>query len=676
MARLTSAATLCACLLWINAAAQAETITQTVEVLGWTTTGKEAVAQVTVGASGMDDQGDPVDWYYSVLEVSDATSGQVLQRYKRGQPSGPLQKTWSDAKDAAEGDRFLQNLGLIEAVRGPVSPDGKRALVTVSTQDAQPMQALDPECPGCNQCTTTLQIWLVDGTAGQVFGLPHHQRTGAPFPPDQREQSCPALQIELYWHPNGQRAIAVYQDKIAPGVELQQQRNLDFAKDTAAWKQWPARPSDQDPRQGLQALFDDTRARLAQTDAPLIKAELLTQLGDLSLRRGDPPTARGYYNAALDFDKQNGAAWAGLATAARLDGDDRAAQAALKNALREHKRQKLSAEPLGLYYLLADDPDKAQRLFQEAVDRDGGASKTDRLLLGLRILDADLPAGLAYMENLFDGLDPQHNDIPAPLLTQTAARLTRESIHARDLDGAARYLRHLDKTNPQTQALALHTSALSGDPARVQQAIDAAGVLLERDPGHCDLYLIRGLAFSRASPPNPQAAWSHLSAANACDHTLTDARYYLADLLYTAGRLPEARDAWKAWLALAPQRRGDRALALRRDHVTRLLPRLDHKGLILLSNRCDLRGTTLSCRGVVRNTTDDPSGPADLLLSAWTRDRKRQKTLESTAQIPNVNPHTSLNFAIDLPGVTDDLDVELLLGRDPAEQNLNKTHVQ
>lgn len=669
-------AALCAMALTLSAAASAQTITQTYEVLGWTTTGKEIVAKVTVGASGLDEKGDPVNWYYTVMEVSDPT-GKVINRYKVGGPSGPLQKAWNEAKEEVEGQRFLQNLGLVEAIKSPVSPDNKRAAITFTNDFAEPMKTMDPACPGCNQCTTTLQTWLVDGEQQKVMALPDQQSTGNAYPPDQSDRDCPLLDTEFYWHPTGQRAIVIYKNKMrSTGAELQKLRAHELATDGAAWKQWSFQPDTLNPQATLLRLIEETRKSLGEVTDPVGKADILSQLGDLTLRRGDIDAALGYYNAALDFEKKHGGALAGQAIAAWYKGDSRTEKKALRAALREHRRQKLFAENLGLYYLISGDQSNAQKYLQEAMDSEGGANWTDRVLLGLRILDTDLASGLAYMDNLFAGLSPNDDQVPADLLTQTAERLTREAIHARDFDAAARYLGFLDKNSPRTQGLALHLSALGGDPARVQQVIEASGVLLERNPGDCDLYLTRGLALSRATPPRPQEAYSHLAAATVCDPDQATANYYLADLLRGAGRLEEARDLYQTYLNQAPPRSGDRTRRIRREHVQRLLPRLQHKGIILLSSRCELRGQTLACRGVLHNTSQVASGPIELELGAWTSERQRRKVLEAKSELANLKPGVSLNFSLDLDGVSPEQAVELLVGRDEAEKELNRTVVQ
>ena len=104
--------------------AAAQSITQRMEIVGWSATGNELINRVTIASSGIDANGDPIDWQYTVLEITSAQTGKVLSRFRDGAPRGKEQKAWLDAKDKTEGDRRIEALGLLTSRRSSVSPNG------------------------------------------------------------------------------------------------------------------------------------------------------------------------------------------------------------------------------------------------------------------------------------------------------------------------------------------------------------------------------------------------------------------------------------------------------------------------------------------------------------------------------------------------------------------------
>lgn len=661
----------------LASSASAQTLNQSMEILGWTSTGSELVVRTTVDAEGMSDKGDPLNWRYSLLEVYNARTGSLITRYRAGEPSGARQKAWDEAKPIEEGLRFSERMGIVPSVKSPVAPGGGRVLTALHTQQEAPMEKLEAQCLGCSLCTSNLQMYWVEREKREVYTLPLLQRTGQPYPPDQGDKDCPALSTEVHWSPNGERAVVVLSERHpSSGSVLQSLRVYDLQDNAAiAWPKTAVTRSQGSQRVGqLQKVIDGARERIGQTEDPLLKSQLLSQIGDLAMRQGNTESARASYATALEFDKNNGDAHAGLATASWLVGDLKTAKTAIKQAEKLDKRDKLYGVSIGIFYLISGDDKRAQSFLQEAVNAQGGASFTDRLLLGLRLLDTDLSAGLAYMANLFEGVEGQ--DVPQDLLQSAALRLAEESLAQRDYEGTGRYLALLDKAAPETQRLGLRLGALRGDPQRIEQVAQAALVLLERDPGQCDIYLTRGLAFSRLA--KPKDAFSNLAAAVACDPDLAEARYYVADLYRFAGKLDDAKVNYARYLELEPERRGDAARKLRRNHVERLLPRLSHQGLILVSADCTTSdGGALRCKGVARNTSQASSGPADIVLRAQdTQSKKPAPALETRAQLPTVAPGASLDFAITLEGADPAMKVELSLGRDDAERELNRTSIR
>jgi Tfp pilus assembly protein PilF len=656
-----------------SAPADAETIRQTVDVIGWTNTGSELVTSVTLEASGINAEGDPIDWTYSVLEVRNARSGKVLSRYQVGAPPSVMQRGWETAKSEKDGRTFLTKVGVTTTEDSQVSPDGVRVLVDVNGVDSVPMSTISDTCPGCNECTTKLELTLLDGAARFAYLLPSQTRTGNPYAPGDANPDCPKLGVRAFWHPSEPRLAVVLTEEIAStGALLESVRAYDLDKDSSGWKSTALSPPSSDMRASrLRTEEERLRAALAEADADS-KAGLLTALGDHLRQSGDLEGAAGYYESALAFDKKSQLAALGRAHVFLARGElKKAMKLARKVQKRDRRSGTLNAE-LGLFHIAAGDMNGAQPFLQASVDSDGGANPEARLRLGHQIMDADLSAGLAYMDNLYRGLDT--DAVGADLLAHSTVRVAEAHIHLRDLTAAAGYLKWLDTKGPDARRLALLIGALrSRDESRMMPILDGVDALLASAPGDCGLYYVKGMAYLRLT--RPRAAYVNLAAALACDPALEEAHYYLADMYRFAGRMEAGKRHFERYLELAPERRGDDARRLRRAVAAAMVPRMAHTGVVLVRWKCE-SSDTVSCTGVLLNNSPAPTGPVRVSLSS-TREVRRKITEgpRSDTTVADIAPGQSVNFTIRLalpePGFTVALDA----GRSEVERELNHTPV-
>ena len=651
----------------------AETIRQSVGVLGWTNSGSELVTSVTLEASGIDSEGDPVEWTYSVIEVRNARSGKVLNRYQVGAPPSVAQRGWDAAKTQAAGRAFLENVGVAQTEDNQVSSDGTRVVVDATSFDTQAMGTISDASPGCNECTTRLELTLVDGTSRASYQLPAQTRTGNPFAPGDANHDCPKLGVRAYWHPSEPRLAVVLTEEIrSTGALLESVRAYDLDKDASGWKSTPlAAPSSELAAARAAAEEERLRSLLADTQRA-DKAAVMCDLGDHLRRAGDIDAAAGYYASALAFDKKSLRAQLGQAHVLAAKGDDRKArQLARKVEAKDRRAGALNVE-LGLFRIAIGDIDGAQSFLQAAVDGGDGADRNTRLRLGLQILDADLSAGLAYLDNLFGGLDS--DTVDADLVQYASVRAAEGHIHLRDLGAAAAYLKWLDPKGADARRLALLLGALrSGDPSRMTPILEGVDALLAQTPGACGLYYVKGMAFLRLT--QPRDAYVHLAAALACDPSLEEAHYYLADMYRFAGQLEASRRHYTNYLALAPERRGDDARTLRRGMATTMVPRMEHTGVVLLRWECSPKGD-LSCKGVLFNSSPAPSGPVEVSLTATIDQRRKVVTVgNSTATVPEITPGQSVNFEVRIQRPEPGARVELDAGRSEVEREVNRTGV-
>ncbi len=655
-------------------AAEAQTITQRYDFLGWTATGNEVVSRVTVAAKGISEAGDPVDWSYTLLEVANARSGEVLNTYRSGTPRGEAQRAWEGAKSEGEGEKILASLGVIAGVPGASSPQGELALVT-TTGTAQGDAVITASCPGCVTCESRLRLQLLHGADRKLYTVREHARAGAPYPPDDVNPDCPELRAAVYWHPQGDRFAVLLSDQLrSDGSRLETLSVSVPAQDSGAWSAVELPPSaGAQARERLTAEVQQVKAQVAEAVDPHQKAILLTRLGDLHRGQQDLSSARGYYGAALEFDKNALRASLGIAACDLLGGKTREATQAVSRLERLDRSGALAAD-LGLFWISAGDTRKAAKHLQRAVDGGGGADFTERLRLGLRILDVDLSAGMAYLDNLL-AATPENPDADlSALLQQTWRRMAREGLHSRDFEAAAAAIARLPRDTPEVQHLALlHAALAPGDSARVRLVQEKVNALLSEDPGACDLYFARAMLHRRALQPALTIA--DLQASLVCDPEQPEARFYLGDLLAAAGNLPAARESFAAFLRLAPQRSGDRATRLRREHVERLLPRLGASAVILLSSECTTTAEAVTCRGVLRNNTSAPAQQVAIRLTATSTGKRPQVTQQGDAALESVAPGASVDFAVRIPRPDDADRVELTLGRDDAELKLNQSEV-
>ncbi len=651
----------------------AETIRQSVDVIGWTNTGSELVTSVTLEASGIDREGDPIDWTYSVLEVRNARSGKVLSRYRVGAPPAAMQRGWETAKPEASGRAFLEKVGVTTTEDSQVSPDGLRVLVDGISRDSEPMSTISDTCPGCNECTTRLELTLLDGASRMAFQLPAQSRTGSPFAPGDATPDCPKLGVRAFWHPSEGRLAVVLTEEIAStGALLESVRAYDLDKDAAGWKATALSRSSAEARRAEDA-EQESRLKAALADAQgTAKADALVNLGDHRRHNGDTDGAESYYVSALAIDAKHPRAQLGQAHVFATRGDQkRAAKLARKIEKRDKRAGELNAE-LGLFHIATGDVDGAVPFLQAAVDRGGGADATARLRLGERILDADLSAGLAYMDNLYRKVET--SDVEPGLLARITVRVAEGHIHLRDLDAAAQYLKWLDPKGEDARRLALLIGALrSGGASQMMPIIDGLDSLLAGNPGACGLYYVKGMAYLRLTQPTE--AYVHLAAALACDPSLEEAHYYLADMYRFAGRLEAGSRHFQRYLDLAPPRRGDDARNLRRAVAATMVPRMAHIGVVLLRWECT-SGDALVCKGVLFNSSPAPTGAVAVSLSSQLRSRRKVVNgPRAESIVADIAPGQSVNFAVRLvlpePGYV----VHLAAGRSEVERELNHTPV-
>lgn len=653
--------------------AAAETIRQSVDVIGWTNTGSELVTSVTLDASGIDAEGDPVNWTYSVLEIRNARSGKVLNRYKVGNPPAIKQRGWEAAKPEQAGRDFLKKVGVIPAEDSQVSEDGSRVLVHGVTFDNRPMATISDTCPGCNECTTQLDLGLLDAQARAAYQLPSQTRTGNPFAPGDATPDCPTLGVRAFWHPGEPRLAVILSEAVqSTGALLESVRAYDLAKDAPGWKSTTlATPSRQMRRERAKAEEARLREALAAA-AGEDKAYYLTLLGDHVRARGDLDAASGYYESALDFDASYLRAQLGRAHVLAERGETKKALRLARKVERKDRRAGVLNAELGLFRIATGDIDGAGTYLQAAVDSGGGADATSRIRLGHRILDADLAAGLAYLDNLFRGIDT--DTVEAALLEQTAVRAAAAHLHLRDIAAAASYLKYLDPKSTDARRMALLIGALrTRDADRMQPILDGVDALLAQSPGDCGLYYVKGMAFLRLT--QPRDAYVHLAAAVACDPDLEEAHYYLADMYRFAGKLAPGARHYARYLQLAPERRGDDARRLRRAVAELMIPRMEYTGVVLLRWECTTEDG-IFCKGVLHNSSPAPSGPVPVSLVATAEQRRTTTEVgRSDVSVSGIAPGQSVNFAVRIAIPEPGGAVRIEAGRSQTERDLNRTPV-
>jgi Tfp pilus assembly protein PilF len=520
-----------------------------------------------------------------------------------------------------------------------------------------------------------MSMTLVDRDNRMAWRLPSLSRTGNPFPPDDSVQDCPVLGLRVFWHPSEARLALVLSEEFkSTGARMESVRSYDLTKDLAAWTSFTlAKPKNQRQLDAGRAEISRLKEVLAATADAATKAEILCQIGDFTRAGGDLESAAGYYDSSLDFDPKNQRSLLGRAHLLLAAGKgNQAKRLARKVERADSKKGALSAD-LGLFHIAAGDLDGARPFLQAVVDADGGASLDTRLRIGLRILDADLAAGLAYMQNLYEGIDDAA-EVDSGLLAASTVRVTEASIHLRDLPSAASYLSHLDPKATDTMRLALMIGALRQNDARAMTPIlNGVDALLDASPGACDLYYVKGMAYLQLT--RAEDANVHLAAAVACDPSLEEAHYYLADMYRFAGRLSEGRRHYERYLALTTEQRGDEARTLRRAVARTMVTRMAHTGAILIRWDCDARDRVV-CRGVVFNSSPAPTGAVPVALIATGKLRRKETVIaQSSADILGVDPGQSVNFLVQLPLQDPGVHVHLEVGRSEVEKKVNRTPV-
>ncbi len=660
-------------LLGLSASASAQSISQKIDVMGWSDSGEEIVTRVTVGASGLDASGNPVNWRYAVVEIISAASGRVLDRFKDSEPTGPPQAAWTDALPRESLKARLAAMRLTPSLTSAVSPDGALVVLSHTNRFPQPSDTMDARCPGCSVCTTTFELHVIDKDAQAAYKLRQQRRTGGPYAPDQGSDDCPLLAAAIHWHPRVRRFAALHTESIpSTGHEFQLLHTYDPAANAASWTHIPL-PSPP-IRSHRQKLLDDAEALMnlmAQTSDPLDKTILMTRLGDINRRLDQPDNARAYYTSALDLDKANTGAVLGLADLARRRGDARNAAQMLKKAEAMDRRLNMHARDFALYHLGAGDLDKALKIL--SASDDPSASFSDRLDLGMQILDADLKAGLAFLDPLLDQA-PQDDapDSPEALArANLAVLLIEEAIRVDDLDMALRHLGRLDKKGDDARRLALLIGALRTEsPADLDLLIERAGDLLGEQPQQCGVYRVRGLALRRARKLND--ALTHLAAAVACNPDDLDAQLDAAEAFLDAGRIRLAQGALERFLELAAPRHGDPTRDRLRAKVSQILQRFAQPSLVLLRATCDKDQDALRCKGTLLNNAGALRGPVAIDLSVFSKGKKPALIDRGEATAATLEPGATAEFNVSVPLQEQPVTLILTAGTNDAERKLNQ----
>lgn len=658
---------LCVCIT----PAEAQSITQRMEIVGWSATGNELINRVTIASSGIDANGDPIDWQYTVLEITSTRTGKVLNRFREGAPRGKEQKAWLDAKDKTEGDRRIEALGLLTNRPSSVSPNGDMALQAYTAEFPQPMTKMIASCPGCHQCTATLQLHLIDRQNAKVFKLKTHQRTGEPYSPD-GEQSCPKMAARVQWHPQAQRFAVVYQETLPEsGAVMERLRIYNPSSDAAAWEATPitANTGD-DTSQRLKERIESTKAVMADTSDPIDQAILMAQLGDLNRRLGNNRNAEDYYKTALDFDKRNTQAVIGQAILALQQGDDRLAGRLIRKAEMLDRRMSLYQAQIGLYYTLAGQPAKAATFFEKA-QRDRPASFQDRVALAEQILDFNLALGVQQLSSL---LTSPPDDAPQDQLLQLRVTLIEHTVRLGDLATAADQFAALPDGHPDKVQLALLISAESAsDPQRLNFVVQKTRDALEQNPGQCRLYTIQASALLKTR--RAQEAMETLGAALACDPKQPNALLLSARLHRDAGQTDAATAAYQRYLDVAGPRPGDPIRSAHRGEARDMIQRLGHAGIIVTRSACTPDNGQLRCKGVIRNTSTEARGPIEVELTLFSGGRRAGAIAREVITLSQVLPKANVDFnvAITLPDAA--VNATLVVGADAADRELNKIAV-
>lgn len=651
--------------------AAAQSITQRMELVGWSATGNELINRVTIASTGIDDNGDPIDWQYTVLEITSTQTGKVLSRFRDGAPRGKEQKAWLDAKDRTEGERRIEALGLLTSQRSSVSPKGDMALQAYTAEFPQPMTKMVATCPGCHQCTATLQLHLIDRQNAKVYKLKTHQRTGEPYSPD-GPQSCPKLAARVQWHPQAQRFAVVYQETLPEsGAIMERLRIYTPSRDADAWETTPiASNTREDSGQRLKSLIESTKAVMADTSDPIDQSILMARLGDLNRRLGNTTNAEDYYKTALEFDKRNTQAVIGQAILALQGADERLAGRLIRKAEMLDRRMNLYQAQIGLYYTLAGQPAKAATFFERA-ERDRPASFEDRVALVEQVLDFNLNLGVQQLSAL---LASPPDDAPKDRLGQLRVTLIEHSVRLGDLATAADQLAALPEGHPDKIQLALLISAESADdPKRLGFVVQKARDALEQDPGQCRLYTIAASALLKTR--RAQDAMETLGAALACNPRQATALLLSARLHRDAGQSDVATARYESYLDVAVARPGDPVRSAGRREARDMLKRLGHSGIVVTQSACTSDNGQLRCKGVLRNTSPEARGPIEVELTLYSGGRRAGAIAREVITLSQVLPRAKVDFNVAITLPTAAVNATLIVGADPADRALNKIDV-
>lgn len=597
------------------AAQTAHAQTTKTTVLGWTGTGQEIVTRTeTFGEVMVEDVAK--EYWFETTQTLRMRDGGVIQTYRHGEPSGAADKVaaWAEAKDASQAAKYLENAGLVEAVESSITPDGKRALSTVSrVRYENGDQGF--------RCTTDSRVLLHDQATSQVWVVLEASKTGGAAP-TQVEASCPKVSFQTWWHPDGSRwLVQQTTDRESRWIPGAVSRVDEFA--TA-----PFRVAD----------FAAQTLTSSVPEGPLKSAWLLALSGDAG--RALTKLAE---DTSSDIEK-----FVLKALLLALSGDEAAAKAILKDITKLAKTPAAQGM-LGAVHHALGDTKAATRLFNTAIKKAESYQELARLGALLTLVDLDL-ANQLFIHAL------SHPKAAEGDTAVLYAALIQGLLEVGENEAAQDLLQKVDRESGVYTLLQARLDLMTGREQAAKAIVDE---VLFSAPGRCMAY---GLAAKMAVLSGDTAeALEQYRAAAICAPADLEARFFVADLEARRGDIEASRRAVSAFLGAATPRKNDLIRDARRKVMTAAHVRYDRDGVVLLNVSC----RSGLCQGQVFNTQAETA--TQVTVAAFSGDKT--PAVVGRAVLEEVPGRSARPFMVRADGIP----ATVTVGRDDAELQINMT---
>lgn len=573
------------------------------EVVGFTPDGKVAVRATSQGELLVD--GTAKSYWFEIDEAWSPKLGTPESRHRRGEPNGAEHPTW-DKADA-------EPLTIESWSEGSSSPDGKHLLVTVTNTSKR---AGDRGWV----CTTIARTILMSRDSRAAFNVSETSATGEPATRESGAD-CPRAITQPGWSSDGKQFL----------VERRIDGSFGFVTGS------------------IDATGDFDQA-------PLTTEERFDPLGNLPVG-----PARTAWEAILESDitgarsalsgdfEETARTTLALAWAAGRAGDGSTAKKLARKVERDVSGDPIGLAMLGGAYALAGDDRRVKRTLNKALKSSDDWTTHVRMALLLEDVDLSL-----FNQILVYGLSSESGKANAE---PWAWRTLIDGLVDAGLAGKGREL--LGRMPEDSPARAGAEARLAIADRDGSAAREGSRRLLWADIGNCDGYLLAGRAELVAGAPAD--AIPLLDAALFCDPNAAEAAYFLSELHRSAGEIPRALAAARAYLKAAPPRRNDDVRDARRARIAKVVERLDAPGLALVTLTCRPLGRAFLCRGTVSNNSKAPiEGVTAQILDG--------ATVLAESTLDTIEPESVRSFGVRVEKLDG---ARFELGRTPEERELN-----